>query len=837
MLENVKSENIISKFDNEQRAYIEKFGFVYDKKNDNFKLEDFGLQLVINSDKIEIYNDKGDEIFINKFEKNKRAKFLILEVIDALENLAKESGENDGSAFQKLESKLTETRKVVRNEEVLKIEKEKREKNNQFRLLSLKIGESVVSKIADNLPSIDLEHPLVKQIFANLNTEFNTTTRGDSYSELYYLPQAKAIVNIISKEFNKDQIEKIISQKIAPAILIEYLNKISKDEINKQTLDSFVEIINGFKENNPMILNSYNYDNFVKVKAYENVIKTNFYTAFANFYNHDSTKILAMIKGGDYQVLNQFLNDDGSLKTIDYGENFKVESVNGNPEVDLGEQYKRLKKIKDELSKKYIFTNEFSKYCDESSQYHEKFTDISYIFLLDINKGVDAGLYILNNKVFLKIRSVLGLQEYEINPEQDILTQVLKHKNHYDKKNIELDEVIKKEFSIIEKSKSEGAQKETYTNYIDKSLKGKLIVRYGIGKGEKEEARNDYEKNDKLTDQTLLISGIGFDELISPLLHANYEQDTVPQANENFANHEIAHLLALPILNATCRDFIKFYKGERDDKFRNSKTYTRFGETLVAELTQNLIDTRFQASDRNFNYGVVITSGVMDYIKGQVSLLSNYDKRLVDIIKPEQEKLVNDFLEQYKAQKESKAERIKVGKDENLNDSEKIEKIENLVDSNIRSEINLSFDYSKIGDGILVQILSNINFNNLSMDIFIKTFQLYQNSLKYVKGDSKEGVNHSKYVLKTLNVENKYHNEVYSEQVLDGFKLWYNALPKDIQIGLGEQIVEMDKKEFFGKNFSDFINIVFENFESDDRKVKEYSEEFNTEIVDASNLF
>lgn len=173
------------------------------------------------------------------------------------------------------------------------------------------------------------------------------------------------------------------------------------------------------------------------------------------------------------------------------------------------------------------------------------------------------------------------------------------------------------QFQLKSEIKNKRIESEaTKENVNPDSFRGNVLLRFGFNPDVSRSQLEDLSVN-KLKDQILILPNDGSVEALnSTIVSQDYSQPEFedPLSGMFFSNHELSHALATPLVKTLLADFVTHFVGATNDKFEIQKSYSCLGESVVACLTKELVDTYFSQSNRNFNQTIGISKGLINYI-------------------------------------------------------------------------------------------------------------------------------------------------------------------------------------------------------------------------------
>lgn len=332
---------------------------------------------------------------------------------------------------------------------------------------------------------------------------------------------------------------------------------------------------------------------------------------------------------------------------------------------------------------------------------------------------------------------------------------------------------------------------------ISNALKGKMIVRYGLQPAETQDP-SKFNKKNLYTDQVVVIPNYGSIEVLnSSVILKDHHNKTIEEESLVFVYHEISHTIVIGLINVMFNDFIEFYTGKFNNEIENRKSYCTFGENVVVELTYRVIDNGFSPKFRYYNYLIAVLKGVFNYFDYLAVL--NHKEDLVSIIIPEIEKLNKEFRSKYITAKE---------------------KLANYIESKTEFDSDLEFhlNYDHTADGVLIEMLNNFTVVEATKFILASSLDDYNSSKSYDISSYKEEI-HNRYRTRNL-CEGDFLS--YSEQIIDGFKIWYKHLSGDNLLGVNNLINNLPS------DYNEFISNVFsvESLKSGELVLNPFSSEF-----------
>ena len=410
------------------------------------------------------------------------------------------------------------------------------------------------------------------------------------------------------------------------------------------------------------------------------------------------------------------------------------------------------------------------------------------------------------------------------------------------KDTIEIEEEIKRKLSSYEERITAKSEQEPPTPSKN-SYKGKYIVRYGVESNKDDASR--------IQDQILILTSDGRSESINTNLISNKYSDPYlkrPQENPLFFLHEVTHGLATGIIYhgfAQLRDKFK-PKNNTDNQARQS--FSLLGEGVVAALSGELFNNRFNASTRSFNHTVLLTkfyikyifdslnNGSMDYKKNSIIRDYEYEKnngqKNFDTYRKSNYGDKVDAVEEPLIILQSKISEMKETLERMYLDQKQQHIQEHLEKSKkektTESDMEIDFDFSQTGLYEVIEGIDKVDF----------TGKLFLSILKSIKSAKKlwESQTFKSNCILNLKVKDDADDLLFGpvdEEAGNNFKLWYNALDSDVQsefstwLTLYIENLEPEKKDEFLLQCSDIfqnMNISSEENKDDIFKTKSYSQ-------------
>ncbi len=357
------------------------------------------------------------------------------------------------------------------------------------------------------------------------------------------------------------------------------------------------------------------------------------------------------------------------------------------------------------------------------------------------------------------------------------------------------------------------------------SYKGQYIVRYGI--------ESNTGTDTLIRDQIVILTDDDrSEELKSNLISKDYSKPYLNRPAENplFFLHEVSHALATGIVYHGFSQFIEKLKPKDSTANQSKQTFSILGEGVVAALTGELFNNRFNASTRGFNHTILLTEfyvkyifdilneGSKDYKKNPIIAdylyernhghknFSTYSQNSYKV----SNKPHNDPLSKIQMQVSNMKEQL-----EDAYISQKHKHIPSGLDSDEKdkqteSDIVLDFDFSQ---SRLFEVIEGID----KLDFTSKFFLSILKSIKSAKElwATQTFTDNCIENLKVKSDEGQQFGPV-DEDAANNFKLWYNSLETTEQEEFTTWLKKYIQDKKSEKSIDSFVNQCSEIFENID---------------------